>query len=85
MKKLNILSLIALSAAMGLYVITAVATVSLLLNYLLRVLISSQAMNAISETVPAWKIPFLDGCEIWRNAILYFKHSRSDKEDFIRR
>ena len=76
---------IALSAAMGLYVITAVATVSLLLNYLLRVLISSQAMNAISETVPAWKIPFLDGCEIWRNAILYFKHSRSDKEDFIRR
>ena len=76
---------IALSAVMGMYVITAVAAVSLLLGYLLRVLISSRAMKAISETVPAWKIPFLDGCEIWRNAILNFKHSRSDKDDFIRR
>ena len=76
---------IALSDVMGMYVITAVAAVSLLLGYLLRVLISSRAMKAISETVPAWKIPFLDGCEIWRNAILNFKHSRSDKDDFIRR
>lgn len=76
---------IALSAVMGMYVITAVVAVSLLLGYLLRVLISSRAMKAISETVPAWKIPFLDGCEIWRNAILNFKHSRSDKDDFIRR
>ena len=67
------------------YVITAVAAVSLLISYLLRVLISSRAMRAIAETIPVWKIPLLDGCEIWRNAILKIKHSRSDKDDFIRR
>ena len=76
---------IALSAVIGMYVITAVAAVSLLISYLLRVLISSRAMKAIAETIPVWKIPLLDGCEIWRNAILKIKHSRSDKDDFIRR
>lgn len=67
------------------YVITAAAGLSLIIGYMLRVLIASKAMKAIDENISAWKIPFLEMSEIWRNAILNIKYLSSDKEDFIRR
>lgn len=75
----------AISALMGLYVITAVAGTAIILNYLIKIWIASNAMKAIDEDIAAWKIPFLELFEIWRNIFLNIKFLRSNKEDFIRR
>lgn len=79
------LAAIAFSTLSGRYVITAAAGVSLIVNYLTRMWIASKAMRSVNENIPAWKIPFLEISEIWRNAILNIKYLSSDKEDFIRR
>lgn len=75
----------AISALMGLYVITAVVGTAIILNYLIKIWIASKAMKAIDEDIAAWKIPFLELFEIWRNMFLNIKFLRSNKEDFIRR
>lgn len=76
---------IGVSAVFGLYIITAAAGVSLIFNYLIKMWIASKAMKAIDEDISAWKIPFLELSEIWRNMFLNIKFLRSNKEDFIRR
>lgn len=82
---LLLIAAIALSAIMGLYIITAAAGVSLIFNYLIKMWIASKAMKAIDEDISAWKIPFIELSEIWRNMFLNIKFLRSNKEDFIRR
>ena len=82
---LLLIAAIALSAIIGLYIITAAAGVSLIFNYLIKMWIASKAMKAIDEDISAWKIPFLELSEIWRNMFLNIKFLRSNKEDFIRR
>ena len=74
-----------ISALTGLYVITAAAGIAIILNYLTKTWIASKAMKLIDEDISAWKIPFLELSEIWRNMFLNIKFTRSNKEDFIRR
>ena len=82
---LSLIAAIAVSAFFELYVITAAASLSLIINYLMRTWIAAMAMKAFDEELSAWKIPFLEITEIWRNALLNIKFIRGDKEDFIRR
>ena len=82
---LLLIAAIVISALLQLYVITAAAGLSLIFNYIIKMWIASKAMKAIDENIAAWKIPFIEYSEVWRNAFLNIKFIRSNKEDFIRR
>ena len=82
---LLLIAAIVISALLQLYVITAAAGLSLIFNYIIKIWIASKAMKAIDENIAAWKIPFIEYSEVWRNAFLNIKFIRSNKEDFIRR
>ena len=79
------LSAMVVSAVFGMYVITIVSTVSLIVNYLMKVSVARRAMKLLDESMSPWKIPLLEMMSIWRNLRLVVKHSKSDKDDFIRK
>ena len=83
--QLLLIAAIAISALLHFYVITAAAGLSLIINYLIKMWLASNAMKAIDEDIAAWKIPFIEYSEIWRIAFLNIKFIRGNKEDFIRR
>ena len=83
--QLLLIAAIAISALLHFYVITAAAGLSLIINYLIKMWLASNAMKAIDEDIAAWKIPFIEYSEIWRIAFLDIKFIRGNKEDFIRR
>ena len=79
------IAVIALATVTGNYILCAAAALSLLVNYLIRVIIAGNAMRAANETISPMKIPFLESFMAWRNLSLKIKHSKCDKYDFIRR
>lgn len=79
------IAVIALAPVSGNYILCAAAALSLLVNYLIRVIIAGNAMRAADETISPLKIPILESFMAWRNLSLKIKHSKCDKYDFIRR
>lgn len=76
---------IALSAALGNYIVTIAASVLLLVHYSLRILTAHKAMTAANEAVNPLLAPFMEAFMLWRNIRLKIRHLTCDKYDFIRR
>ncbi len=79
------LSAIAGSLISANYILTAVAAVSLILTVAIRTIICKKALDAFSEQIPIFKIPFFEIGVIFVNAQLMLRHRMSDRYDFIRK
>lgn len=77
-----IISGIAVSAVTRNWLLLAVSVVSLFATLWMRVAFANKALRAFDESIPIWKIPFLELLISCHNASYRFRYLRSDKRDF---
>ena len=66
-------------------ILTAAASLSLIITLVMRTLIARRTAAGFGEKLPCTLIPLMELRLLWQNAWFMLRHRRSDKYDFIRR